>query len=412
MTNLISSKKMYKRQFTKWKWRKYGSSRLSQSDRPSRPDTKSCIRRRALRTKALLYENTSTKLRTEALHTFHQFLISVKVAKYSSFFNLADESTVCISYAIPLFGRGEPARAGAYLRRGFLKLEGTLRNVNARRAFGLIVETLGWLLRYGRDDLAKIFLSHVTNISAIIAAWHPLRHISPTLQRLQDAGADELLQFVLTAYDLYIDWMNGLPAVSDFHKLSGKTERLLQEQKFGIGATHIEWKVREIASEYDRHMSKITDLNRESEIELFDLEVARLRFQDAIEVYLEDFVDRVQMLMDRIAKAYKGSIIPDAMWRKSHVIRYLLVMEMFTKYRFRTGKVEIATSELKTFLEAFIRNKEAAVPQMFFEYVYLLRKYHGMYREADELENLLMSVPRLEIPNHERIMEEEVGNPI
>jgi len=330
---------MYKKRFRKWGWQKYRTAKRDLRDQQRDP---TCLRRLDARTKALLHENTATRLVNKAAFQLRDYVLAAmdnsptwRTHSRYQVLRASSESWRILNtleHGLWLLSVEDSSAAWTWIRASFLQLEPVVRALDPFDLFNttpLVNQFLLVFIRTGRYDILTRYLSFARDLMLSTRGnEQPICNTISTLLELAplDKNLGTSLKFYLHAImDICVDIIEERVTGSDKAVLFQKYERaaVTQYLQCGTEAQGSEWKITQVIDETDSFIRSTSESGEASEDDIIGIEYELLSVIHSTNTFRHDYVQRSERLKSTIRARYPGICVSTGEWDKKDVRLYL-----------------------------------------------------------------------------------------
>ncbi|KAH8880239.1 hypothetical protein GQ53DRAFT_833404 [Thozetella sp. PMI_491] len=227
--NFKATARMYKRQFTKWEWKKYNKPGNDPATvvapRGARPKVQGPAPAKITRPRArqasqlvsanvasvarLLFENEGSYQFENILNSYSEYISGwgEAASPWRSGAARPQEFSILQNFraALDHFDRDDNEAGGIALRRAFRQVEDVVTDQNIEAIWDCCLAVPQLALSLGRRDILLIFVKYLNQLASVKLRGHPLGRIARNMQKIAEDDPDQLQNYVARAWKLWVD---------------------------------------------------------------------------------------------------------------------------------------------------------------------------------------------------------------
>lgn len=332
---------MYKKQFRKWAWSKYKTSRdITQRGPRARDRTrKACRRGLDLRRSAIDTSKTADGTFEMLTGDFISFVDEYRVRGRRSLatFWINDEEQQALRNSIHVglkhLSRGNTATASKFLTLGLRTVAYAVEAFDGSVGRTILYQIPRQMIQWGQWALAEKYLMFLVQQSTRVADSNPVGRISMGLVRLLRQCQARTKHFIALMISHYA---RALPSESEAIKF--QSEQIRCQHGLDIFTGDLWWEVDQLARKLDLEALK----RKGGDYVDGGLETV-IRLQDFTMQYCDNFLEQVRISEQLLIEQAGGSIEEFASWDRRPRDLYFSLRGMLTTYYMSRGDIEEAT---------------------------------------------------------------------
>ncbi|KAF4839837.1 hypothetical protein CGCSCA4_v010942 [Colletotrichum siamense] len=252
--SFCATERMYKRQFVKWRWKKYNTKKSQDQQaverppgiqtcrRPPRRDVKQCPtaeclcsqcfkRRSCLSVLSLNHASTENQVQYDLFVSLGDLILGTtsrdpswcQRRKLSSHETAGDRLFNLFTVADSLYMSGDSPQAGATFRQCFCMLEEVIQDepIDFYRTLFLNIP-----FRLPTEELLKVYLCHLHQLFNLKRYGEPIARMAAATHRLATEAACHLLPSIYRMHDITADYYRKIRGDTDMESLEARMDAL------------------------------------------------------------------------------------------------------------------------------------------------------------------------------------------